>query len=148
MPAPSQRGPRALFLSDFLHDRPEQLVEPLVSAQQIQCAKQGLHTGGLGIFLGGGGLGGSMGMGIFAPAEEAQFLLRQMGQHFVGKFCLGRGLDQLDRIPMEILDGLVTLQAQIAAAQQFKHTVTHMGQAQIGDGIDLVFGKIYSLKSI
>ena len=85
-----------------------------------------------------------MDVGILAPAVIGQLLLRQVGQQLIGEFRLRLGLDHGNGIPVEIAHVFPAPGAQVAAAQQLKNAVTDMGQAQIGNGIDLIFIQIQS----
>ena len=82
-------------------------------------------------------------MGVFAPAVIGGFLLGEVGQQYIGKFRLGGGVHQLNSIPMQLQRRVIPLDAQIAAAENFKHRVSHVGQSQVGDGVDFVLIQIH-----
>ena len=62
----------------------------------------------------------------------------QQGQQLVHKLCLRRSLHHVYGIPVEIAHILAASGAEVATAQDFKDAVAHVGQAQIGDSIDLL----------
>ena len=80
-----------------------------------------------------------MDVGVFAPAVVGKLLLSQKGQQLVNKFRLRRGLDHSDGVSVEPIHGGLPLGAEVAPAEDFKDAVSHMGKAQIGDGVNLLF---------
>ena len=110
----------------------EQFVDPVCPAGKVQCAKQRLQSGGLGILGRGRALGDGMDMGVFAPAIVGKFVLRQRRQDLFHQFCLGGRFYQLHRIFMKPVNGVLPLGAEITAAQKFIHTVADVGKTQIG----------------
>jgi hypothetical protein len=79
---------------------------------------------------------------VFAPAIEILLFFRQMGQNTIGKFGLCWGIDKAHRTFVQISHGGLSLDAQIASAQQFKNPVTDVGKTQAGNGLYLVFRQL------
>ena len=84
-----------------------------------------------------------MDMGVLAAAVVSQFFLCQKGEHPVRKLCLRCGFYHADGLLMKLGNLFSAMGAKIGTAQQFIHTVTHMGKTQIGNGIHLCLGHIH-----
>ena len=84
-----------------------------------------------------------MDVGILAPAVVGQFLFRQQGQQLFHKLRLGLGLDQVDGVPVEVAYILAASGTEVTPAQDLEDAVAHVGQAQIGNGVDFLLIQIH-----
>ena len=101
----------------FSHHNRKQFVQAVFSAQQIQCAKEGLQTRGHGVLLGGYRLGCGMRMAVLTTAVIIGLLLREVRQQFFCKSRLGRRIHQFHCVFMKPFHGFITPAAQVAAHQ-------------------------------
>ena len=85
-------------------------------------------------------------MGILAPAVVSHLLFGEQREHFVHKSRLIGSLDHADGLLVELGHGFVAFRAEVRPDQHFVNAVAHVGQSQIGNGIDLSLGHVHFKK--